>query len=180
MFVNKITASVSVGSSLNSTDAGVQGAIDTLIDQDLTYLPLDEFYSFVVTGEALVSTTLAAFPNVTRNGVALKGDDKNNLLLNSIHGYILKVIPTPGLTATGHVRINITEMGTLADGGASNHFLTSGDSLVVMTNKGWPARNNTSIVITEVDTLTNCKVAFAIFGASTATATGYGSGISDG
>jgi hypothetical protein len=167
MFVNKITASVSVGSALNSEDVGVQGTINTLIAQDLTYLPLDSFYSFVVTGEALVSTTLAGFPNVTRNGSALVGDDKDPLLLNSIHGYI-------------HVRINITEMGTLADGGASNHFLTSGDSLVVMTDKGWPPRNNTSIVITEVDTLTNCKVAFAIFGSSTATATGYGSGISDG
>lgn len=173
MFVNKITASVSVGSALNSEDVGVQGAVNTLIAQDLTYLPLDEFYSFVVTGEALTSTTLAGFPNVTLNGATLKGDDKNNLLLNSINGYILKVIPTAGLTATGYVRIDITNLGTLTGGGASNHILYAGDSLVVITDKAWPARTGSAIAITEVNTLTNCKVAFAIFGSSTAVGLGY-------
>jgi hypothetical protein len=168
MFVNKITASVSVGSALNSEDVGVQGTVNTLIAQDLTYLPLDSFYSFVVTGEALTSTTLAGFPNVTLNGTTLNGNDKEPLLLNLIHGYTLKVIPTPGLTATGNVRINITNLGTLTGGGASNHILYAGDSLTVMTDTGWPAMVGTAIAITEVGTLTNCKVAFAIFGSSAA------------
>lgn len=174
MFVNTINSSFAVSSLLQSEEAGIQGGVATLIGQDLGYLGLDSFYSFITTGETFGTVTLDSFPSVDRNGVSLEGDDKQPLLLNSIHGYCLKVIPNEGAAATGQVKINITEIGTLIGDGANNHILAPGDSLVVMTSLGWPARALSSIELTEIGTLANCKVAFAIFGHSTNTALGYG------
>ena len=175
MFIDKIKASFTVDAALNSEDSGVQGSVNTTIGQDLTYLGLDAFYSFCVDGEDLATMLIDDFPSVELNAVALDGDDKQPLLINSIHGYAIKIIPDAGLVATGTVNIAIKDIGSAAGGVGAVHYLVPGDSLVVMTDKGWPPLATSQIEITEDATLTNCKVAFCLFGHSTATALGYGS-----
>lgn len=175
MFINNIKASFSVRSELNSEDEGVQGAIVTTIEQDLAYLGLDAFYSFCIDGEDLATMMFDSFPSVDLNGVALDGDDKEPLLINSIHGYAVKVIPDEGLTPTGAVNVSILDIGSITGVTGAEHRLTAGDSLLVMTELGWPPLATAQIEITEVGTLANCKVAFCLFGHSTATALGYGS-----
>jgi len=175
MYIDKIKASFSVESALNSEDSGVQGSVNTLIGQDLTYLGLDSFYSFCIDGENLATMMFDSFPSVELNAVALDGDDKQPLLINSIHGYAIKVIADAGLTPTGAVNVSILDIGSITGVTGAEHRLIAGDSLVVMTDKGWPPLATAQIELAEVGTLANCKVAFCLFGHSTATALGYGS-----
>lgn len=116
-----------------------------------------------------------SFPSVELNGVSLDGDDKQPLLINSIHGYAVKVIADEGLTPTGAVNVSVLDIGSITGVTGAEHRLMAGDSLVVMTELGWPPLGTAQIEISEVGTLTNCKVAFCLFGHSTATALGYGS-----
>jgi len=175
MYIDKIKASFSVESALNSEDAGVQGTVNTLIGQDLTYLGLDSFYSFCIDGEDLAAPMLIdSFPSVELNAVSLDGDDKQPLLINSIHGYAIKVIADEGLTPTGAVNVSVLDIGNITGVTGAEHRLVAGDSMVVMTDKGWPPLGTSQIEISEVGTLANCKIAFCLFGHSTATALGYG------
>lgn len=174
MFIDKIKASFSVESALNSEDSGVQGTVNTIIGQDLTYLGLDSFYSFCIDGEDLATMMIDSFPSVELNAASLDGDDKQPLLINSIHGYAIKVIADEGLTPTGAVNVSVLDIGNITGVTGAEHRLVAGDSMVVMTDKGWPPLGTSQIELTEVGTLTNCKVAFCLFGHSTATALGYG------
>lgn len=173
MFIDKIKASFSVESALNSEDSGVQGTVNTIIGQDLTYLGLDSFYSFCMDGEDMSGGMMIdSFPSVELNAVSLDGDDKQPLLINSIHGYAVKVIADEGLTPTGVLSFSILDIGSVTGVTGAEHQLIAGDSLVVMTDKGWPPLPTAQIEMG--GTMTNCKVAFCLFGHSTATALGHG------
>jgi hypothetical protein len=173
MTINAINAAFGLNVSNYPTATGLSGGIPVSINQDLRYLNLNSAYVNVFANSSLISTTntFNNFPAVNFNGAAAQGEDKQPLLLNSIHAIVLQCIKVDDtLPATGSITATFTKLGSSAV--ATRSFVV-GDSLMLTTTLGWPAVGTTALAFTGTASLTNTQLIVALVGHTSATGTGY-------
>ena len=177
MLVTNIAASLNLGVELYNDQPGLNGALSTSVSSNLNNLGLDSAYTRVFSASELVTAKVYnGFPSVDLGGSPVLGDDKQPLLLNSIHAVALQVIEIdPDVPGVGYVTITLERVGG-ASASISTHHLATGDSMILLTPLGWPFHVDTEITIAASTSpaLANVNVVFAIVGSAGDTGLGYG------
>lgn len=182
MLIDTISASFDVSARLYNNTPGVSGAIQTRIARNLGDLGLDAIYTKVIPCEDLVlgALTWDDFPTVELNGVAVDGDDKLPLTMNSIHGVVVQILARKDgdgvdLPKAGFVTLTLTLVGSGAGTGPAYREIVAGDDYLNTTVLGWPGVTASTIKLEATVDLADCDIVFAFFGSSAGTAGGYGS-----
>jgi len=173
MQINAVQASFNLSANTYPTDTGISGSIPVAITEDLRYLNLNSAYVNLFSTTDLVSLTKTfnTFPTVNLGGATVLGEDKQPLLLNSIHAIVIRCLKiNSAVASTGSITATFTKLGTSA---ASTRSFVPGDSLFLTTSLGWPAVATTALAITGSSTLTNTQLVVAFVGHTSATGTGY-------
>lgn len=179
MKLTTVRATASISAQIFNESPDIQGALTTTFAEDLTNLGLDSLYSRNLAAAELMAMasdtmTFNTFPLVQINGVAATGDDRAPLLLNSIHGFSIKVSEDDGATASGFITVTVAEIGSVS-GSNMVRQMVAGDTLIMMSNLGWPALSGSLISIVGSAALANVKILITLFGHSSNDAGGYGS-----
>lgn len=180
MLLDTISAEFRVAARLYSNTPGVSGAIQTNISRNLADLGLDALCTYVVPAGNLagVSMVFDDFPTVELNGVAVNGDDKLPLTINSIHGVCIQILADKDADGadepkTGEVTVTLAQIGSQT-GSPAVRKMVAGDDFLNTTVLGWPGVTASTLTIAGSADLDLCSVVIALFGSSAGTAGGYG------
>ncbi len=178
MTITHLSSFFGVKGNLVTDTPGAQGAIEKSFSSNLSDLALDSLYTKLFTPSEInsLSWRYYSFPTVDRTiggtgAVVEDGDDRQPLLLNSIHAIAIDVVADSTGTPAGHIVVSLKKVGG-AGLTAAIHKLEPGEGLMVQTRYGWPAHSDTEIIITGAS-LAAAKVSFAIVGHTANTGTGY-------
>lgn len=178
MIITQLSSFFGVKGNLVTDTPGAQGAIEKSFTSNLSDLALDSLYTklFIPAEINSLPWRYYSFPTVDRtiNGtgaVVEDGDDRQPLLLNSVHAIAIDVVADTGGTPSGYITVSLKKVGG-AGATAAVHKLEPGEGLMVQTRYGWPAHADTEIIITG-STLVDAKVSFALVGHTANTGTGY-------
>ncbi len=176
MIINNIDCKFNLDVQLYNEQPGLNGALNTSVTGTLSDLGLDSAYTKVFEAAELVSITKTynSFPTVDLGGSPVDGDDKQPLLLNSIHAIALQVLEIdPDTPGVGYVTLTLEKVGGASSSVSTLHVVT-GDSIILQTRLGWPYHADTEITLTGSASLAGVRVVLALVGSAAGNGYGYG------